>query len=90
MAGPPRTWAVANDPDHEWTLAAMTAPTATRLLDNYVAGAVDAGAAPRRRARRTNPATGEVLARVPLSGARPRRGRRGRARGAARVARGVG
>ena len=46
----------------------MTAPAATRLLDNYVGGAWT----PARRRRAldvTNPSTGEVLARVPLSGA---------------------
>jgi malonate-semialdehyde dehydrogenase (acetylating)/methylmalonate-semialdehyde dehydrogenase len=44
--------------------------TATRLLDNYVAGAwTPATAASAEPLDVTNPATGEVLARVPLSGA---------------------
>ena len=44
--------------------------TATRLLDNYVAGAwTPATAASDDPLDVTNPATGEVLARVPLSGA---------------------
>jgi malonate-semialdehyde dehydrogenase (acetylating)/methylmalonate-semialdehyde dehydrogenase len=47
--------------------AAMTAPTATRLLDNYVAGAWTPAAADAEALDVTNPATGEVLARVPLS-----------------------
>ncbi|MCZ4494339.1 MAG: CoA-acylating methylmalonate-semialdehyde dehydrogenase, partial [Conexibacter sp.] len=42
--------------------------TATRLLDNYVAGAWTPAAAS-DALDVTNPATGEVLARVPLSGA---------------------
>ena len=48
---------------------ACTAPTATRLLDNYVGGALDAGPGATEVLDVTNPATGEVLARVPLSGA---------------------
>jgi malonate-semialdehyde dehydrogenase (acetylating)/methylmalonate-semialdehyde dehydrogenase len=43
--------------------------TATRLLDNYVAGAWTPAAASTEALDVTNPATGEVLARVPLSGA---------------------
>jgi malonate-semialdehyde dehydrogenase (acetylating)/methylmalonate-semialdehyde dehydrogenase len=46
--------------------AAMTAPTATRLLDNYVGGAWTP-AADAAALDVTNPATGEQLARVPLS-----------------------
>src|SRR3954469_20038760 len=42
--------------------------TATRLLDNYVAGAWTPAAASSEALDVTNPATGEVLARVPLSG----------------------
>src|SRR5688500_8628192 len=47
--------------------AAMTAPTATRLLENYVGGAWTPAAADAEALDVTNPATGEVLARVPLS-----------------------
>src|SRR3954471_19918039 len=43
--------------------------TTTRLLDNYVAGAWTAATAATEALDVTNPATGEVLARVPLSGA---------------------
>src|SRR6185436_6176141 len=43
--------------------------TATRLLDNYVAGAWTPATAASDALDVTNPATGEVLARVPLSGA---------------------
>src|ERR1700754_2196040 len=43
--------------------------TATRLLDNYVAGAWTPAGAASEELDVTNPATGEVLARVPLSGA---------------------
>src|SRR5215218_1754189 len=46
---------------------AMTAPTATRTLDNYVAGAWTPAAADAETLDVTNPATGELLARVPLS-----------------------
>jgi malonate-semialdehyde dehydrogenase (acetylating) / methylmalonate-semialdehyde dehydrogenase len=46
----------------------MTAPTATRLLDNYVAGRWTP-AASTDALDVDNPATGEVLARVPLSSA---------------------
>jgi malonate-semialdehyde dehydrogenase (acetylating)/methylmalonate-semialdehyde dehydrogenase len=46
---------------------AMTAPTATRLLDNYVGGAWTPAAEGAETLDVTNPATGEVLARVPLS-----------------------
>jgi malonate-semialdehyde dehydrogenase (acetylating) / methylmalonate-semialdehyde dehydrogenase len=42
--------------------------TATRLLDNYVGGAWTPAAAATDALDVTNPATGEVLARVPLSG----------------------
>src|SRR5438105_4532573 len=45
----------------------MTA-TATRLLDNYIAGHWTAASAATGELDVTNPATGEVLARVPLSG----------------------
>jgi malonate-semialdehyde dehydrogenase (acetylating)/methylmalonate-semialdehyde dehydrogenase len=48
---------------------AMTAPTATRLLDNYVGGAWTPASAGAEALDVTNPATGEVLARVPLSSA---------------------
>jgi malonate-semialdehyde dehydrogenase (acetylating) / methylmalonate-semialdehyde dehydrogenase len=43
--------------------------TATRLIDNYVAGAWTPAGAASGELDVTNPATGEVLARVPLSGA---------------------
>ena len=43
--------------------------TATRLLDNYVAGAWTPASAATGELDVTRPATGEVLARVPLSGA---------------------
>jgi malonate-semialdehyde dehydrogenase (acetylating)/methylmalonate-semialdehyde dehydrogenase len=43
--------------------------TATRLLDNYVGGAWTPATAATEALDVTNPATGEVLARVPLSGA---------------------
>jgi malonate-semialdehyde dehydrogenase (acetylating)/methylmalonate-semialdehyde dehydrogenase len=43
--------------------------TATRLLDNYVAGAWTPATDSAEALDVTNPATGEVLARVPLSGA---------------------
>src|SRR3954447_19623789 len=43
--------------------------TATRLLDNYVAGQWTPATAATDELDVTNPATGEVLARVPLSGA---------------------
>src|SRR5437588_81710 len=43
--------------------------TATRLLDNYVAGAWTPARAADDALDVTNPASGEVLARVPLSGA---------------------
>ena len=46
----------------------MTA-TATRLLDNYIAGSWTPAQAATGVLDVTNPATGEVLARVPLSGA---------------------
>src|SRR5579884_2713344 len=45
----------------------MTA-TATRLLDNYIAGKWVSAEAATGELDVTNPATGEVLARVPLSG----------------------
>jgi malonate-semialdehyde dehydrogenase (acetylating)/methylmalonate-semialdehyde dehydrogenase len=44
------------------------ATTATRLLDNYIAGRWTPAAAATDELDVTNPATGEVLARVPLSG----------------------
>jgi malonate-semialdehyde dehydrogenase (acetylating) / methylmalonate-semialdehyde dehydrogenase len=47
----------------------MTAPTATRLIDNYIAGAWTPAQSASDELDVTNPATGEVLARVPLSGA---------------------
>jgi malonate-semialdehyde dehydrogenase (acetylating)/methylmalonate-semialdehyde dehydrogenase len=43
--------------------------TATRLLDNYVGGAWTPASAASDALDVTNPATGEVIARVPLSGA---------------------
>src|SRR5919204_188627 len=43
--------------------------TATRLLENYIAGAWTPATAATDELDVTNPATGEVLARVPLSGA---------------------
>jgi malonate-semialdehyde dehydrogenase (acetylating)/methylmalonate-semialdehyde dehydrogenase len=43
--------------------------TATRLLDNYVGGQWTAATSATEELDVTNPATGEVLARVPLSGA---------------------
>jgi len=43
--------------------------TATRLLDNYIAGQWTPATAATDEVDVTNPATGEVLARVPLSGA---------------------
>ena len=46
----------------------MTA-TATRLIDNYIAGAWTPARAATAELDVTNPATGETLARVPLSGA---------------------
>ena len=45
----------------------MTA-TASRLIDNYIAGSWTAATAATGELDVTNPATGEVLARVPLSG----------------------
>jgi malonate-semialdehyde dehydrogenase (acetylating)/methylmalonate-semialdehyde dehydrogenase len=45
----------------------MTAPTATRLIDNYVDGAWTPASADAEALDVTNPATGDVLARVPLS-----------------------
>jgi malonate-semialdehyde dehydrogenase (acetylating)/methylmalonate-semialdehyde dehydrogenase len=45
----------------------MTAPTATRLLDNYIGGSWTPAAADAEALDVTNPATGDVLARVPLS-----------------------
>ena len=47
----------------------MEASTATRLLDNYVAGAWTPAAPGGQALDVTNPASGEVLARVPLSSA---------------------
>ena len=47
----------------------MTAPTTTRLLDNYVAGSWTPATAATDELDVTNPATGELLARVSLSGA---------------------
>jgi malonate-semialdehyde dehydrogenase (acetylating)/methylmalonate-semialdehyde dehydrogenase len=46
----------------------MTAPTVTRVLDNYIAGEWTPATAATDELDVTNPATGEVLARVPLSG----------------------
>src|SRR4051794_12336052 len=46
----------------------MTAPTTTRLLDNYVGGRWTASTSS-EALDVTNPATGEALARVPLSSA---------------------
>src|ERR1700755_2261349 len=45
------------------------ATTATRVLDNYIAGRWTPAQAATDELDVTNPATGEVLARVPLSGA---------------------
>ena len=45
------------------------AVTATRLLDNYIAGEWTPAREPTGILDVTNPATGESLARVPLSGA---------------------
>src|SRR5205814_3648231 len=50
-------------------LGVPMAVTATRLLDNYVAGRWTPAAAATGELDVTNPATGSVLARVPLSGA---------------------
>ena len=44
----------------------MEAATQTRLLDNYIGGAWTTASGP-EALDVTNPATGEVLARVPLS-----------------------
>ena len=44
------------------------ATTATRVLDNYIAGRWTPAQAATDLLDVTNPATGEVLARVPLSG----------------------
>ena len=64
--------------------------TSTRLLDNYVAGRWTPATAATGELDVTNPATGEVLARVPLSGAADLDAAvTRRARGAARVARGL-
>ena len=46
----------------------MTAPTATRVLDNYIGGQWTPATAATDELDVTNPASGEVLARVPLSG----------------------
>ena len=64
--------------------------TATRLLDNYIAGRWTPAEAATEVLDVTNPATGETLARVPLSGAADLDAAvTRRPRGAARVARGV-
>ena len=64
--------------------------TATRLLDNYIAGRWTPAQAATEVLDVTNPATGETLARVPLSGGADLDAAvHGGARGAARVARGV-
>jgi malonate-semialdehyde dehydrogenase (acetylating) / methylmalonate-semialdehyde dehydrogenase len=47
----------------------MTTTTTTKLLDNYIAGRWTPARAASRELDVTNPATGETLARVPLSGA---------------------
>src|SRR5262245_60524369 len=47
----------------------VSVPPTTRVLDNYVAGAWTAPTAATDALDVTNPATGAVLARVPLSGA---------------------
>ena len=60
----------------------MTAPAATRLLDNYVGGAWTPAQAASEALDVTNPATGEVLARVPLSARGGPRRRRAAARAA--------
>jgi malonate-semialdehyde dehydrogenase (acetylating) / methylmalonate-semialdehyde dehydrogenase len=46
----------------------MTAATETRLIDNYIAGAWTPAAAATGELDITNPATGQAIARVPLSG----------------------
>jgi malonate-semialdehyde dehydrogenase (acetylating) / methylmalonate-semialdehyde dehydrogenase len=46
----------------------MTATTATRLIDNYIAGSWTPAAAATGELDVTNPATGQAIARVPLSG----------------------
>jgi malonate-semialdehyde dehydrogenase (acetylating) / methylmalonate-semialdehyde dehydrogenase len=48
------------------------AVTATKLLDNYIDGAWTPARAATGELDVTRPATGEVLARVPLSGAEDR------------------
>jgi malonate-semialdehyde dehydrogenase (acetylating)/methylmalonate-semialdehyde dehydrogenase len=66
MAGPERISAVAND-SRRMDPAMSTATTpSTRLLDNYVAGRWTPASGP-DALDVTNPATGDVLARVPLS-----------------------
>ena len=57
----------------------MTA-TATRLIDNYIAGDWTPAAAATGELDVTNPATGQAIARVPLSGRadwRPKNGKPG-------------
>ena len=46
----------------------MTTATETRLIDNYIAGAWTPAAAATGELDVTNPATGQAIARVPLSG----------------------
>ena len=53
--------------DRDTVGRAMTATTATRLLDNYIAGAWTPASPDAEELDVTNRATGEVLARVPLS-----------------------
>ena len=70
-------------------MSAATTPS-TRLLDNYIGGQWTPAHAATGELDVTNPATGEVLARVPLSGAADLDAAVARgARGAARVARGL-
>src|SRR4051812_50100842 len=62
----PRRPPAGRPPDSEEHLMATTA---TRLLDNYIAGRWTPATAASDALDVTNPATGETLARVPLSGA---------------------
>src|SRR3954463_9639850 len=62
----PRRPPAGRPPDSEEHLMATTA---TRLLDNYIAGRWTPATAATDELDVTNPATGETLARVPLSGA---------------------
>src|SRR3954454_6100743 len=53
---------------HANAMTATDPATATRLIDNYIGGAWTPATAATDELDVTNPATGEVLARVPLSG----------------------